>query len=83
MVRKPSPKIINETVLEQADDHFHNLLQAQRDSDSFLKNGTVTDQSDIAFPYTEKNLSDIEKFSCKSTEARVFAVDITFNLCIL
>ena len=44
---------------------------------------TVTDQSYIAFAYTEKQLSDIEKFCCKSTEAGVFAVDTTFNLCDL
>ena len=44
---------------------------------------TVTDQSYIAFEYTEKQLSDIEKFCCKSTEAGVFAVDTTFNLCDL
>ena len=44
---------------------------------------TVTDQSYIAFAYTEKQLSDIEKFCCKSMEAGVFAVDNTFNLCDL
>ena len=50
---------------------------------SFLKTVTVTDQSYIPFAYTEKQVSDIEKFCCKSTEARVFAVDTTFNLCNL
>ena len=44
---------------------------------------TVTDQSYIAFAYTEKQLSDIEKFCCKSMEAEVFAVDTKFNLCDL
>ena len=44
---------------------------------------TVTDQSYIAFAYTEKQLSDIKKFCSKSTEAGVFAVDTTFNLCDL
>ena len=41
---------------------------------------TVTVQWYIAFAYTEKQLFDIEKFCCKSTEAGVFAVDTTFNL---
>ena len=43
----------------------------------------MTDQSYIAFAYTDKQLSDIEKFCCKSTEAGVFTVDTTFNLCEL
>ena len=70
----------NETIPQQANDHLHTLLRAQRDSVSFLKTVTVTDQSYIAFAFTEKPLSDIEKFCCKSTEAGVFAVDTTFNL---
>ena len=43
----------------------------------------VTDQSNIAFAYTEKQLSDIKKFCCKSTEAGVFAADTTFSICNL
>ena len=58
-------------------------MHGQRDSDSFLKIMTVADQSYIAFAYAEKQLSDIEKFCCKSTEAGVFVVDTTFNLCDL
>ena len=41
---------------------------------------TVTDQSYIAFAYTEKQLSEFAKFSCKSKETGIFAVDTTFNL---
>ena len=43
----------------------------------------MTDQSYIAFAYTEKQVSDIEKSCCKSTEPGVFAVDTKFNLCDL
>ena len=43
----------------------------------------MIDQSYIAFAYTEKERSDIEKFCCKSTEAGVFAVDTKFNICDL
>ena len=68
---------------QQANDHLHTLLRAQRDSVSFLKTVIVTDQSYIVFAYTDKQLSDIEKFCYKSTEAGVFAVDTTFNLCDL
>ena len=68
---------------KQANDHLHTLLRAQRDSVSFLKTVIVTDQSYIVFAYTDKQLSDIEKFCYKSTEAGVFAVDTTFNLCDL
>ena len=82
-IRKSLLQSTNETVSQQANDHLHTLLWAQKDSVSFLKTVTVTDQSYIAFAYTEKQLSDIEKFCCKSTEAGVFAVDTTFNLCDL
>ena len=41
----------------------------------------MTDQWYTAFAYTEKQLSDIERFYCKSTETEVFALDTTFNLC--
>ena len=41
---------------------------------------TVTDQSYIAFAYTEKQLSEFAKFCCKSKETGIFAVDTTFNL---
>ena len=68
---------------KQANDHLHTLLRAQRDSVFFLKTVIVTDQSYIVFAYTDKQLSDIEKFCYKSTEAGVFAVDTTFNLCDL
>ena len=80
-IRKSLLQSTNGTISEQANDHPYTLLHAQRDSDSFLKTVTVTDQSYIAFAYTEKQLSDIEKFCCKSTEVGVFAVDTTFNLC--
>ena len=73
----------NKTIPQQANDYLHTLLWAQRDSVSFLKTVTVIDQSHIAFAYTEKQLSDIEKFCCKSMEARVFAIDATYNLCNL
>ena len=82
-VRKSLLQSTNEAIPQQANDHLHTLLRAQRDSVSFLKTVTVTDQSYIAFAYTEKQLSDIEKFCCKSMEAGVFAVDTTFNLCDL
>ena len=59
------------------------MLQAQRDSVFFLKTVIMTDQSYIAFAYTEKQVSDIEKSCCKSTEPGVFAVDTKFNLCDL
>ena len=81
--RKSLLQSTNETISEQANDHLHTLLRAHRDSDSFLKTVMVTTQSYIAFAYTKKQLSDIEKFCCKSTEAGVFTVDITFNLCDL
>ena len=72
-----------ETFPQQVNDHLHTLLWAQRDSVSFLKTVSVTDQSYIAFAYTDKQLSDVKKFCCKSTEAGVFPVDTTFNLCDL
>ena len=43
----------------------------------------MTDQSYIAFTYTEKQVSDIEKFCCKLTEPWVFGVETKFNLCDL
>ena len=73
----------NKTIPQQANDYLHTLLWAQRDSVSFLKTVKEIHQSFIAFAYTEKQLSDIEKFCCKSMEARVFAVDTTCNLCNL
>ena len=73
----------NKTISQQANDHLHTLLRTQRDSVSFLKTVTVADQSYIAFAYTEKQLSDIDKFCPKSMKAGVFAVDTTFNLCDL
>ena len=71
------------TILQQANDRLHTFLRAKRDLVSFLKTVAVTDQSYIAFAYTEKQLSDIEKFCCKLTGAGVFAVDTAFNLCNL
>ena len=82
-IRKLLLQSTNKTISQQANDHLHMLLRTQRDSDSFLKTVTVIDQLYIAFAYTEKQLSDIEKFCCKSTEAGVFAVDTTYNLCDL
>ena len=82
-IRKSLLQSTAETIPQQANDHLHTLLRARRDSVSFLKTVTVTDQTYIVFAYTEKQLSDIEKFCCKSTEAGVFAVDTTFNLCDL
>ena len=67
----------------QANYHLHTLLRASRDSDSFMETVTVTDQWYIAFEYTEKNLSNTEKFCCTSTEVGVFAIGTTFNLCTL
>ena len=81
VIRKSLLQSTNETIPQQANDHLHTLLRAQRDSVSFLKTVTVTDQSYIAFAYTEKQLSDFKKFCCKSTEAGAFAVNTTFNLC--
>ena len=80
-IRKSLLQNTNETIPQQANDHLYTLFRAQRGSVSFLKTVTVTDQSYIAFAYTEKQLSDIEKFCCKSMEAGVLAVDTTFNLC--
>ena len=82
-IRKSLLQSTNKTISEQANDHLFMLLQAQKDSDSFLKTVTVTDHSNIPFAYTEKQLSDIEKFCCKSTQAGVFTVYTTFNLCNL
>ena len=82
-IRKSLLQSTNETIPQETNDHLHTLLRGQRDSVSFLKAVTVTDQSHIAFAYAEKQLSDIEKFCRKSTEAVVFAVDTTFNLCDL
>ena len=75
--------VTNETVSQQANDHLYTLLLGQRDSVFFLKTVTVINQSHIAFASTEKQLSNIEKFCCKSTETGVFAVDTTSNLCNL
>ena len=50
-IRKSLLKSTNETIPQQANDHLHALLRAQRDSVSFLKTMTVTDQSYIAFAY--------------------------------
>ena len=69
--------------MQQADNHLHKLLQVQRDFELILKILTVTKQLYIAFAYSEEQPSDIKKFCCKLTEARVFAVDITFNVCVL
>ena len=80
-IRKSLLQSTNETISQRANDHLHMLLGAQRDSDSFLKTVTVADQWYLAFSYTEKQLSDIENFCCKSAEAGVFATDTTFNLC--
>ena len=79
-IQKSLLRSTNETISQQANDHLHTLLQAQRDSVFFLKTVIMTDQSYTAFAYTEKQVSDIEKFCCKSTE---FAVDTKFNLCDL
>ena len=79
-MRKLLLQSTNEAVLLQANDYLHTLLRGQRDSVYFLKTVAMTNQSHIAFASTEKQLSDIEKFCCNSTEAGVFAVDTTFNL---
>ena len=80
-IQKSLLQSTNETIPQKANDHLDTLLRAQRDSVSFLKTMTVTNQSYIAFAYKEKQLSGIEKFCCKWPEAGVFAVDTTFNLC--
>ena len=82
-IRKSLLQSTNETISQLADDHLPSLLRAQGNSDSFLKTVTVTDHWYIAFTYIEKQLSDIEKFCCKSTEAGVSRVDAIFNLCNL
>ena len=61
-IRRSLLQSTNERISQQANDHLHTFLRAQRDSVSFLKTVAVTDQSHIAFAYTEKQLSDTEKF---------------------
>ena len=82
-IQKSLLRSTNETISQQANDHLHTLLQAQRDSVFFLKTVIMTDQSYIAFAYIEKQVSDIEKFCCKLTEPWVFGVETKFNLCDL
>ena len=82
-IQKSLLRSTNETISQQANDHLHTLLQAQRDSVFFLKTVIMTDLSYIAFAYTEKQVSDIEKFCCKLTEPWVFGVETKFNLCDL
>ena len=55
-------------------DHLNTLLMMQRDPQSLIRTVTVTDQSYVSFIYTRKQITDIEKFYCKESEA---AVDTT------
>ena len=42
VIRKSLLESINETISQQANDHLHAFMRAQRDSDSFLKTVAVT-----------------------------------------
>ena len=71
------------TLFTSPQSDLERLISAKRDSSSLICTVVVSDDSCIAFLYTDKQVKDIELFYCEPNynNSYVLGIDTTFKLC--